>query len=117
MRKRSGIELKSWPLRHSNPNRYCDGFQPEVTLDDLYEADDIGGKEYPFSVKPARKEGVDDIKRALSTHYEGMPWEVKDRHPANNHKDVQLAEGAATGEEAIRRLRDYALPANPPTIL
>ena len=112
------------------------------------------GAEYPFSVKPAHKVSVDDIKRALATHYEGMPWEVKpNKHPDNNHTDVQpicrkgtlesmvclmgetpketvmhiavgrpcetpysvyrplageLPAGAATGEKALRRLRDYA---------
>lgn len=48
------------------------------------------GDEYPFSVKPAHKVSVDDIRRALSSHYEGKPWEVSNpRHPANNERDVQ----------------------------
>lgn len=47
------------------------------------------GDAYPFSVKPARKVAVEDIKRALSSHYEGMPWEVKGKHPKNNERDVQ----------------------------
>ena len=113
------------------------------------------GDEYPFSVKPAHKVSVDDVKRALSSHYEGMPWEVKDRHPENNQRDIQpicrastlesmicamgetpsasemhiavgrpcevpyvvyhplageLPKGAATGEEALRRMRDHNIP-------
>ena len=113
------------------------------------------GDEYPFSVKPARKVSVDDLKRALSSHYEGMPWEINPRHPKNNQRDFQpicrdttleslvcamgetpassevhiavgrpcevpykayrphagdLPPGAATGEKALRRLRDHALP-------
>ena len=113
------------------------------------------GYEYPFSAKPAHKVSVDDIKRALASHYEGMPWEVRDRHPANNERDVQpicrqttlesaicqmgetpessvlhlavgrpcekpyvayrplageLPPGAVTGETALRRLRNHALP-------
>ena len=140
---KSAYNLHRW----QDAYRLATGVTPEV------------GKEYPFSVKPAHKVGADDIKRALRTHYEGMPWEVKDRHPENNHKDVQpicrkrtlesmvclmgetpaetvmhiavgrpcetpysvyrplageLPKGAATGEEAIRRLRDYAVHAEPP---
>ena len=38
------------------------------------------GETYPFSVKPARKVSPDDLKKALSTHYEGTPDEVKPRH-------------------------------------
>ena len=113
------------------------------------------GNEYPFSVKPAHKVSVDDIKRALSSHYEGMPWEVKKKHPKNNQRDIQpicrastlesivcvmgetppasemhiavgrpcevpyviyhplageLPKGAATGEEALRRMRDHSIP-------
>ena len=113
------------------------------------------GDTYPFSVKPSRKVAVEDIKRALATHYEGMPWEVKAKHPKNNERDVQplcrestieslvcvmgemptasevhiaigrpcenkyvmyhplageLPTGAVTGETALRRLRNHALP-------
>ena len=113
------------------------------------------GAEYPFSVKPARKVSADDLKRALSSHYEGTPHEINPRHPANNHFDPQpicrattleslviemgevpaesivhlavgrpcetayiafkphageLPPGTVTGEKAVRRLRDHALP-------
>ena len=113
------------------------------------------GDEYPFSVKPKRKVSVADIKKALSTHYEGTPWEINPRHPKNNETDFQpicrnttleslvcamgetpaatelhltvgrpcevpymvirphagqLPPGAATGEKAVRRLRNHALP-------
>lgn len=112
------------------------------------------GAEYPFSVKPAHKVSVADIKRALSSHYEGMPWEVHDKHPVNTPFNCQpicrnttleslvvemgsspaasvvhvavgrpcqvpyisfrphageLPPGAATGEKAVRRLRDHDL--------
>ena len=113
------------------------------------------GAEYPFSVKPAHKVSVDDIKRALSSHYEGTPWEISPKHPVNTHFNFQpicrnttleslvfemgsvpaktvvhiavgrpcevpyvafkphagkLPPGAATGEKALRRLRDHDLP-------
>ena len=113
------------------------------------------GAEYPFSVRPARKVGVEDIKRALSSHYEGTSWEIRPKHPKNNERDFQpicrattleslvcvmgetpastevhvavgrpceapyrvyrphageLPAGAATGERALRRLRNHALP-------
>ena len=41
------------------------------------------GETYPFSVKPARKVSPDDLKKALSTHYEGTPDEVKPKHGAD----------------------------------
>jgi len=47
------------------------------------------GDEYPFSVRPAHKVSVDDLKRALSSHYEGTPWEINPRHPVTNHFDFQ----------------------------
>ena len=37
--------------------------------------------EYPFSVRPNHAISVEDIKRALRSHYEGRKYEVKDRHP------------------------------------
>ena len=49
------------------------------------------GAEYPFSVKPAHKVSVEDLKRALSSHYEGTPWEINPRHPENNETDFQLS--------------------------
>ena len=111
--------------------------------------------EYPFSVKPTHKVSVADLKRALSSHYEGMPWAVNPKHPENNQTDVQpicrnttleslvcvmgatpaaseihrvvgrpceaqyvvfkphageLPPDAATGEKAVRRLRNHDLP-------
>jgi hypothetical protein len=124
---------------------------------------DVGEpEEYPFSVKPVHQVSIDDIKRGLKSHYEGMPWQVTDKHPTDGEKNIvpvcrkgtlqsmvcmfaddpsqtelhvavgrpcetpysvyrplagELPKGAATGEEAIRRLRDYVLPANPSTSL
>ena len=46
------------------------------------------GDEYPFSVRPARAVSPADIKRALSSHYEGRPCEVKERHPEKNPKII-----------------------------
>ena len=132
-----------------NLHRWQDAYRIAAGVD--VKAD--GG--YPFSVKPAHKVSVDDLKRALSSHYEGMAWAVNPRHPKNNQKDVQpicrattleslicvmgatpaeseihrtvgrpceneyvvfrphageLPPGGATGDEAIRRLRDHDLP-------
>ena len=39
------------------------------------------GEIYPFSLKPSRKVAAEDIKRGLSSHYEGMSYEVKPKHP------------------------------------
>jgi hypothetical protein len=47
---------------------------------------DVGS--YPFSRRPARKVGVEDIKRGLCSHYEGMPFEVKNKHPEKNSKII-----------------------------
>ena len=47
------------------------------------------GNEYPFSVKPLHKVSESDLKRALSSHYEGMSWAVNPKHPKNNQTDVQ----------------------------
>ena len=47
------------------------------------------GADYPFSVRPSHLVSVDDVKRGLSTHYEGRPCEVKGRHPAKNPKIVE----------------------------
>ena len=136
-----------------NLHRWQDAYRLAIGVDVPADGD------YPFSVKPPRKVSVDDIKRALSTHYEGMPWEVKpNKHPDNNHTDVQpicrkgtlesmvclmgetpketvmhiavgrpcetpysvyrplageLPSGAATGDKALRRLRDYDIPVAP----
>ena len=60
------------------------------------------GDTYPFSVKPSRKVAVEDIKRALATHYEGMPWEVKDpRHPKNSPHGVQPICRSGTLESVV----------------
>lgn len=40
-----------------------------------------GNVEYPFSVRPARKVTVEDIKKGLCSHYEGCGYEVTARHP------------------------------------
>ena len=47
------------------------------------------GDDYPFSVRPAHRVSTADIKRGLCSHYEGLPFEVKDRHPAKNPKIVE----------------------------
>ena len=46
------------------------------------------GDEYPFSVKPARKVSVEDIKNGLRSHYEGRPCERKDRHPRKSPREI-----------------------------
>lgn len=60
---------------------------------DLYRivagVDVLDAKEYPFSIKPAHKISVDDIKRGLSSHYEGMPYEVNPKHPAKGPKVLE----------------------------
>ena len=43
------------------------------------------GESYPFSLKPAHAIAVADAKRGLSSHYEGMPYEVRARHPPRGH--------------------------------
>ena len=48
--------------------------------------DDI--TEYPFSIRPSRKVGIEDIKRGLCSHYEGKPFEVRERHPKKNPKII-----------------------------
>lgn len=45
--------------------------------------------DYPFSVHPAHPVSTADIKRGLRSHYEGLSFEVKDRHPAKNPKIVE----------------------------
>lgn len=47
------------------------------------------GAEYPFSVKPARKVSAADLKRALSSHYEGTAWAVSPKHPVNTQYNFQ----------------------------
>lgn len=39
------------------------------------------GKTYPFSLKPAHRITAADIRCGLSSHYEGMPYEVNPKHP------------------------------------
>lgn len=62
------------------------------------------GKEYPFSVKPVHPVSTEDIKRGLCTHYEGQPFEVKDRHPAKNPKIVEPICRKGTMESLICEL-------------
>ena len=47
------------------------------------------GGEYPFSVRPAHLVSPADIKRGLTSHYEGRPFEVKKRHPRKSPKVVE----------------------------
>ena len=49
----------------------------------------MDAKEYPFSLKPARRISAEDIKRGLSSHYEGMPYEVKPKHPEKGPKVME----------------------------
>lgn len=50
---------------------------------------DVGEpEEYPFSVKPVHQVSIDDIKRGLKSHYEGMPWQVTDKHPTDGEKNI-----------------------------
>ena len=46
-----------------------------------------GLSEYPFSVRPGHVITIPDIKRGLSSHYEGCPYEVKDRHPPKSRSE------------------------------
>ena len=47
------------------------------------------GREFPFSVVPARKVTPADLRAALSTHYEGTPDEMKPKH-GKNLEDLHL---------------------------
>ena len=47
------------------------------------------GETYPFSLKPARMISIDDIKRGLSSHYEGTPHETNPKHPEKGPKVVE----------------------------
>ena len=44
---------------------------------------------YPFALKPAHRVSVDDIKRGLCSHYEGMPYEVRTKHPEKGPKVLE----------------------------
>ena len=59
-----------------NLHRGLDLYRISAGLDVRMDGD------YPFSLKPAHKVSTDDIKRGLRSHYEGMPYEVKPKHPA-----------------------------------
>ena len=60
---------------------------------DLYRivagVDMMEAKDYPFALKPAHKIGVEDIKRGLCSHYEGMPYEVRPKHPEKGPKVLE----------------------------
>ncbi len=68
----------------SNYNHYrWRGTYITVAGVDVGEPDD-----YPFSVKPTHKVSIDDIKRGLKSHYEGLPWQVAKKHPVDGPKNV-----------------------------
>ena len=60
---------------------------------DLYRivvgVDGTDAKSYPFALKPAHRIAVDDIKCGLCSHYEGMPYEVKSKHPEKGPKVLE----------------------------
>ena len=62
------------------------------------------GAEYPFSVRPTHPVSTEDIKRGLRSHYEGLPFEVRDRHPAKNPKLVEPICRKGTVESLICEL-------------
>ena len=47
------------------------------------------GDAYPFSLKPAHPVSVDDIKQGLASHYEGMPYECRPKHPDKSPKTLE----------------------------
>ena len=64
------------------------------------------GDEYPFSVRPAHKVSADDIKRGLSSHYEGTPIEVKTRHPGKHPRIVVPICRGTTVQSFVGELSD-----------
>lgn len=67
-------------------------------------AEVAAGAEYPFSVRPAHPVSADDVKRGLSSHYEGTAVEVRDRHPAKNPRTVVPICRASTRESLVCEL-------------
>ncbi len=59
------------------------------------------GDEYPFSVKPAHQVSAAHIKRGLGSHYEGTPFECKERHPARGLNVVEPICRASTLESLV----------------
>jgi len=47
------------------------------------------GDVYPFSLKPAHPISADDIKRGLCSHYEGMPYECRPKHPVKGPRVLE----------------------------
>lgn len=58
--------------RHRNALRLILGVEPT--------------EEKPFSVKPPRKLGIEDVKKILRTHYEGTPDDLSQNYALNPHR-------------------------------
>ena len=59
-------------VRHKNALRLILGKEPQDVR--------------PFSIKPARKMGVEDVKRILRTHYEGTGDDLSQAYAVNPHR-------------------------------
>ena len=62
------------------------------------------GDEYPFSVKPAHPVSAEDIKKGLSSHYEGRPFATEPRHPVKGPTVVEPICRASTLESLVCEL-------------
>ena len=62
------------------------------------------GEAYPFSVKPAHPVSADDVKRGLSSHYEGTAVEARPRHPKKTPKTIEPLCRASTQESLVCEL-------------
>lgn len=69
------------------------------------------GAEYPFSVKPAHPVSMDDIKRGLSSHYEGTDYETKPHHPAKSPTTIAPICRASTLEALAAELTEKPVDA------
>jgi dipeptidase len=74
-------------VRHVNALRLILGREP----DDLR----------PFSVKPYKKLGVEDVKRVLRTHYEGTPDDLSNGYEINPHRTGKRTICTRTTMESI----------------
>jgi len=63
-------------MRHKNALRLIQGLKPDAEPREVK----------PFSVKPAKKMGVEDVKKVLRTHYEGTPDDHSRNYELNPHR-------------------------------